>query len=102
MDSLKERSKIIVERGAMPESLAFNEGKAEDPDAYPIEITPRRLSEDEATPPPSSGVANGSVVSHEVFRSNMAPDATEELLNAVKANGRVGTCETVRAKYDRL
>jgi phenol 2-monooxygenase len=55
------------------------------------------LTEEEANPEQSK--ATNGTVSDGLFRSNMAPDDTEELLNKAATNGRAGTRETVRAKY---
>jgi len=98
LDSLKEYSDIRVERGVLPESLKFDESKADDNDAYPIEVVLQHLTEEEATPEQSSAT-KGNANSDGLFRSNMAADDTEELLSKVAKNGRAGTRETVRAKY---
>jgi phenol 2-monooxygenase len=98
LDSLKDYSDIRVERGVLPESLTFDESKAEDNDAYPIKVALQHLTEDEANPQ-QSGATNGAAKSDGLFRSNMAPDDTEELLSKAHTNGKAGTCETVHAKY---
>jgi phenol 2-monooxygenase len=97
LDSLKAHSDIRVERAVLPKSLKFDESKAEDRNAYPIEVVLQHLTEDEANPEQSN--ATNGTVSDGLFRSNMAPDDTEELLNKAATNGRAGTRETVRAKY---
>jgi phenol 2-monooxygenase len=98
LDSLKEHSDIRVERGVLPQSLTFDESKAEDDDAYPIKVTLQHLTEDEINPPQSKATTNGAAPSDGLFRSNMAPDDTEELLNRA-ANEKAGTQETIQAKY---
>jgi phenol 2-monooxygenase len=98
LDSLKEYSDIRVERGVLPESLTFDESKAEDLDAYPIEVVLQPLTEEEANPEQSSAI-NGNANSDGLFRSNMAADDTDELLNKASKNGKAGTRETIRAKY---
>ena len=81
LDSLKEHSDIRVERGVLPQSLTFDESKAEDDDAYPIKVTLQHLTEDEINPPQSNATTSGAAPSDGLYRSNMAPDDTEELLN---------------------
>ncbi|OBT54088.1 hypothetical protein VE04_06258 [Pseudogymnoascus sp. 24MN13] len=98
LDSLKDHSDIRVERGVLPQSLTFDESKAEDDDAYPIKVTLKHLTEDEINPPQSNATKCGAAPSDGLYRSNMAPDDTEELLNKT-ANDKVGTQETIQAKY---
>ena len=98
LDSLKEHSDIRVERGVLPQSLTFDESKAEDDDSYPIKVTLKHLTEDEINPPQSNATKSGAAPSDGLYRSNMAPDDTEELLNKA-ANDKVGTQETIQAKY---
>jgi phenol 2-monooxygenase len=66
--------------------LSFDESKSDHLDAYPIEVTLRHLSEEDANPDPSMG-------------QNGADDDTDRLLNGNQMNGKAGTTETVRAKY---
>ena len=94
LDNIKEYSDIEVERGVMPESLSVDESKVDDPDAYPITIHLRHLTEEEATPV-QQGV-NG-VTSDGLFRSNLAEDDTDELLK--RSREKEGTTEIVHAKY---
>ncbi|KFY94209.1 hypothetical protein V500_03367 [Pseudogymnoascus sp. VKM F-4518 (FW-2643)] len=98
LDSLKEHSDIRVERGVLPQSLTFDESKAEDNDAYPIKVTLQHLTEDEINPPQSNATKSGAAPSDGLYRSSMAPDDTEELLNKA-ANDKAGTQETIQAKY---
>ncbi|RDW79590.1 hypothetical protein BP6252_04228 [Coleophoma cylindrospora] len=98
LDSLKEHSSIKVERGVLPLSLSFDESKAEDLDAYPIEVKLQHLTEEEASPEQNQA-SKSSGVSDGLFRSNMAPDDTEEILSKAAKNGRAGTREKIRAKY---
>ncbi|KAB5511367.1 FAD binding domain protein [Coniochaeta sp. 2T2.1] len=97
LDSLKEHSDIRVERGVMPQSLELDESAVEDYDAHPIKVVLQHLTEEELTPVQSKATA-GKAVSDGLFRSNLAPDDTEELLNKA-ANNRAGTQETIEAKY---
>ncbi|KAH7384996.1 FAD binding domain protein [Cadophora sp. MPI-SDFR-AT-0126] len=98
LDSLKKYSDIEVERGVLPESLKFDESKAEDLDAYPIEVELQHLTDEQANPD-QHAATNGTATSDGLFRSNMAADDTEELLKKAATNGKAGTRETVRAKY---
>jgi phenol 2-monooxygenase len=97
LDSLKEHSDIRVERGVMPQSLTFDDSLAEDNDAYPIKVVLQHLTEDEVNPE-QSRATKGAAVSDGLYRSNMAADDTEELLNKA-ANSRAGSRETIQAKY---
>ncbi|KAL5316890.1 hypothetical protein ACEPPN_015942 [Leptodophora sp. 'Broadleaf-Isolate-01'] len=98
LDSLKKYSDIEVERGVLPESLKFDESKAENVNAYPIEVVLQHLTDEQANPE-QHAATNGTATSDGLFRSNMAADDTQELLNKAAANGKAGTKETVRAKY---
>lgn len=101
LDAIRECSddQVRVERGVMPATLELNKALVEDPDAYPITVTLRHLSEEEATPKQSATSVNGSSVQDGLFRSNMAPDDTADLLNSVKLSDRANTEEVVQAKY---
>jgi len=98
LDSLKKYSDIEVERGVLPESLKFDESLSEDPEAYPIEVVLQHLTEEEANPEQSKAT-NGAAKSDGLYRSNLAADDTDELLNKASKNGKAGTRETVKAKY---
>ncbi|PVH81063.1 hypothetical protein DL98DRAFT_560028 [Cadophora sp. DSE1049] len=98
LDSLKKYSDIEVERGVLPESLKFDESKAEDLDAYPIEVVLQHLTDEQANPD-QHAATNGTATSDGLFRSNMADDDTQELLKKAATNGKAGTRETVKAKY---
>jgi len=99
LDSIAEHSDIRVERGILPESMKFDVAKADDDDAYPIEVTLRHLTEEEATPRAAATSANGSAVQDGLFRSNLTPDDTADLLAASKLKDKAGSVETIRAKY---
>ncbi|KAF2091685.1 phenol hydroxylase [Saccharata proteae CBS 121410] len=94
LDSLKEHSDIQVERGVLPEALEIDESKVEDSAAYPITVTLRHLSEEEAMPEQSK---NGAGTSDGLFRSNLAADDSDDLIR--KSQGKEGTSEIVKAKY---
>ncbi|OAL35726.1 hypothetical protein AYO20_05107 [Fonsecaea nubica] len=112
LDSISEHSKrtlqnvpgweegIQVEHGVMPVSFEFDESLAEDNDAYPITVKLRHLSELEATPKQAATSVNGSSLQDGLFRSNLSPDDTQELLERSKAlREKEGREETIKAKY---
>lgn len=100
LDSISAHSDIVVERAVLPESLDFDESQAEDDDAYPIQVNLRHLTEEEATPKQNATSANGAGMQDGLFRSNLTPDDTEELLQqASKLGDKAGSTETVEAKY---
>lgn len=75
----------------MPTSLHIDESSVDDEDAYPLEVTLRHLTEEEATPTQRlSNLQDG------LYRSNLAEDDTERLLANTAGVGRE---EKVRAKY---
>lgn len=97
LDHIKKHShdQIRVERAVLPESLHIDQQACADhsPDNYPITVTLRHLSEQEATPLQSKA----SAVSDGLFRSNLADDDTDDLI--AKSREKEGTTETVRARY---
>lgn len=101
LDHIERESAIRVERGVLPTALQFDESKAEDnsADNYPITVTLRHLSEEEATPKQVATSANGMTASDGLFRSNLAADDTADLINAAELNAKANTTETVHAKY---
>lgn len=99
LDSIESCSNIRVERGVMPSKLELDTSLVEDPDAYPITVTLRHLSEEEATPKQAATSVNGTSVQDGLFRSSLAPDDTAELLNGAQLNAKANTEEVVRAKY---
>jgi phenol 2-monooxygenase len=95
IDSIREHSEIEVERGVMPSSFQFDESKATDFNDYPIAVTLQKLSEEEATPEQRQ---HGSADKDGLFRSNLAPDDTEDLIRASKRNND-SQSEVVKAKF---
>lgn len=82
---------VEIERSVMPTSLHIDESSVDDEDAYPVEVTLRHLTEEEATPTQRlSNLQDG------LYRSNLAEDDTERLLANTAGVGRE---EKVRAKY---
>ncbi|OAA63797.1 FAD monooxygenase [Cordyceps fumosorosea ARSEF 2679] len=96
LDEIEARGDIQVERGVMPTSLAIDEAAVEDPAAYPVAVTLRRLTEEEATPK-QQAENRGQPVRDGLFRSNLTKDDTEDLLAASRLAG--GAEETVHARY---
>ncbi|KAI0123613.1 FAD binding domain-containing protein [Xylariales sp. AK1849] len=87
------RSPLKVERMVLPTALSIDESIAGDDDAFPVTVTLRHLSEEEATP--TQRLSN---LSDGLFRSNLADDDVGEML--AQSKGRAGAREeTVRAKY---
>jgi hypothetical protein len=92
LDSIAENSSIRVERGVLPEELSLDEQLVEDEDAFPITVRLRHLSEEEAAPAQKlSNLSDG------LFRSNLAKDDTDDLIQ--KSKGEEGKTEVVKAKY---
>ncbi|KAL0939545.1 FAD binding domain protein [Colletotrichum truncatum] len=83
---------LNIERMVIPTSLEIDESKAEDPDAHPITVTLRHLTEEEATP--TQRLSN---LSDGIFRSNLADDDVAGML--AKSESREARDEIVRAKY---
>ncbi|GIC91746.1 putative phenol 2-monooxygenase [Aspergillus udagawae] len=86
LDAIQDCSDLEVERGVLAESLD---------DAYPITVTLRTLSEEEANPSCSYGGSGG--VRNGLFRSNVKGDDWDDLIKRSKE--RTGNVETVKAKY---
>lgn len=82
----------------MPEAMYLDESiDPADRTAYPVTVTLRHLTEDQAIP--AECRSHGSGVQSGLFRSNLAKDDTDDMLNAAKANPRAGSTEVVHAKY---
>lgn len=76
----------------LPEDLNYDATQAEDNDAYPITVQLRHLTEQEATP-----AQNLTSIPDGLFRSSLAKDDTDDLIN--KSQGNVEGSETVKARY---
>lgn len=86
-------SPLTVERKVLPTSLCIDESKVDDDDAYPVTVTLRHLTEDEATPTQKlSNLSDG------LFRSNLTDDDVEAMIEKSDARGGARE-ETIRAKY---
>ena len=99
LDMIDECGGNTVERGIMPTKLTIDESLVEDNDAYPITITLRHLSEKEATPDQVATSANGAATQDGLFRSNLTPDDTHELLKQAELDAKADQEEIVHAKY---
>lgn len=101
LDNIKKFSKdtLQVDRGVLPESLEIDQSKVDDASAYPVTVTLRHLTEEEATPPQQ---ASASKAPDGLFRSNLAQahtdDDEDELIDKSRARAGSGH-EVVRAKY---
>lgn len=95
LDHMKEHSDIEVERGVLPVSLDVDEAQVDDEDAYPITVKLRHLTDEEAMPEQAKqlGATNGDGL----YRSNLSPDDTDDLIRANREKG--GTEEVLKAKY---
>lgn len=82
-----------MSRGVLPETLSIDETLVEDPDAYPITVQLRHLTEEEAMP----AQQKGQNVQDGLFRSNLAEDDTHDLIE--KSRDNEGKVETIKAKY---
>lgn len=99
LDVMHECGGNAVERGVMPCQLELDEAHVDDKDAYPITVTLRHLSEEEATPQQTATSKNGAALQDGLFRSNLTADDTHELLCASKLNEKANQEEVVKAKY---
>lgn len=88
-----EAPPLKVERMVLPTSLSIDESTVDDDDAYPVSVTLRHLTEEEATP--TQRLSN---LSDGLFRSNLAGDDVGEMLNQSQGRDAVRE-ETVKAKY---
>lgn len=99
LDSIAEHSDITVERGVLPTSFEFDDTKADDFEDYPITVTIKHLSETEATPQQHASGTNGKAVQDGLFRSNLAPDDTAELVRAAELHDKANQTEVIKAKF---
>ncbi|KAK4544859.1 hypothetical protein LTR36_003763 [Oleoguttula mirabilis] len=90
-------SPIQVERGVMPESLSIDTENVDEDGAYPVSVTTRHLPNPDREPVSIAGVAK-SAVPNGLFRSNLAADTSDTLLQDAKADAKSHT-ETIHAKY---
>ncbi|GAA5948023.1 hypothetical protein JCM10213_007025 [Rhodosporidiobolus nylandii] len=86
---------IVPERCMLPESLSIDESLVDDVDAYPITVTVRHLSEEEANPDAYKGDASGTRSG--LFRSSLLSAEEEEAL--YKKQQRPSKVETIKARF---
>ncbi|GAA5972399.1 hypothetical protein JCM11641_001825 [Rhodosporidiobolus odoratus] len=95
-DALKHSNGAVApERCMLPEALAIDESLVDDHSAYPISVTVRHLSDEEANPDAYQGEANGTKSG--LFRSTLLSAAEEEAL--YKKQDKPNKIETIKAKY---
>ena len=99
LDTMAEYGGNDVDRGVLPTKLEIDETLVDDANAYPVSVTIRHLSEEEATPQQVATSANGAATQDGLFRSNLTADDTHELLKAAELNAKANTEEVVKAKY---
>lgn len=83
---------VSIQRGVLPLSLSLDESLLEDPEAHPVTVKLRHLSEEEARPEQAGGPVQDGL-----FRSNIVGDDTEDLRKRI--SGLEGEEEVLRAKY---
>lgn len=99
LDTMADYGANEVERGIIPVEMSIDKSLVEDNDAYPITVKIRHLSEKEATPEQTATSANGAAVQDGLFRSNLTPDDTNELVKASELDAKADSEEIVHAKY---
>lgn len=71
IDSIMQHSGVTVERAVLPEKLEIDQSLLEDDSAYPIRVTLRHLTEDQAAPKHSSTQVKQALIPNGLFRSNL-------------------------------
>jgi phenol 2-monooxygenase (NADPH) len=99
LDTMQECGANPVERGVLPTKLDIDTSLVEDPDAHPITVRLRHLSEKESEPEQTATSSNGQAIQDGLFRSNLTADDTHELIERAKLNDKANTEEIVKAKY---
>jgi len=98
LDHMKKYGDIQVERGVMPESLSIDESKVEDPNAHPVTVQLRHLTQDERVPAQKAiDWGPAETIQDELFQSNLTDDDTDELLR--RSREKKSMSEIVHAKY---
>lgn len=90
LDAIKDLGNVEVERGVAPTELQIDDQSLQDPQAYPVQLTLRHLTEEEIAESPSVPVPTPGT-----FGIN--PGDEKELER--KPTGKEGTEEVVHAKY---
>ncbi|KAF7714898.1 Phenol 2-monooxygenase (NADPH) [Penicillium ucsense] len=97
LDSIREHSDLEVERGVIAEAFEYDSAKASDPDAHPIAVTLRTLSDEEANPSSLHAEGGPQKVASGVARGSLLQDDWEELVS--KSRAKETRTEIVRCKY---
>jgi phenol 2-monooxygenase len=97
LDSIKEHSDLEVERGVIAESFEYDETLKDDPNAYPITVKLRTLTEDEVNTTSSAADSSPQCAPNRFDRSNLLPDDWDDLIQ--KSRSRQTKTEIVKAKY---
>ncbi|KAH7174281.1 FAD binding domain-containing protein [Fusarium flagelliforme] len=101
LDNIKKYSKdqIKVERAILPEAVDIDKSQLESPEAYPVTVKLRHLTDEEATPP-QQATASKNQASDGLFRSNLVFDDEVDNDSVLRqAQARDATSETIHAKY---
>ncbi|RFN49048.1 phenol hydroxylase [Fusarium flagelliforme] len=101
LDNIKKYSKdqIKVERAILPEAIDIDKSQLESPEAYPVTVKLRHLTDEEATPP-QQATASKNQASDGLFRSNLVFDDEVDNDSVLRqAQARDATSETIHAKY---
>ncbi|RBR27018.1 uncharacterized protein FIESC28_00286 [Fusarium coffeatum] len=101
LDNIKKYSKdqIKVGRAILPETIDIDKSQLENPEAYPVTVKLRHLTEEEATPP-QQATASKNQASDGLFRSNLVFDDEVDNDSVLRqAQARDAASETIHAKY---
>ena len=96
MDSIAQVSEgtIKVERGVLPEEMIIDHTKVGEDEAYPVSVTVRYLSEEEATP-----TQFGHKAANGLFRSSLTTAEEEDAMFRPAEGQAAGQTETIQCKY---
>ncbi|KAJ5082408.1 hypothetical protein N7532_011451 [Penicillium argentinense] len=99
IDTIHKYSDLEVERGVIAESFEYDETLEDNPDAYPITVKLRTLSDEEANPAhlTTNGSGPPTAFTNGMGRGSLLPDDWEELIQ--KSRARQAKTEIVKAKY---
>ncbi|KAF1980310.1 hypothetical protein BU23DRAFT_495713 [Bimuria novae-zelandiae CBS 107.79] len=97
LNYIRKHSEIEVEYGCMPESLSINMDMVEGDDEYPVAMTLRHLVKPVAKTETSNDPRK-PVIPNGLYRSNIAADTTDALLQNAQSTEGTRT-EKILAKY---
>ncbi|KAJ5676917.1 uncharacterized protein N7477_002550 [Penicillium maclennaniae] len=97
LDNIKQHSNLEVERGVIAESFEYDELVKDDPNAFPITVKVRTLSENELTPSNNSDGGSSHSVPGGLKESDIPSDDLHDLHQRSKS--RQTKTELVKAKY---